>query len=491
MKILFKLFAAGTFFATTASALADVHYVDVNGTDATPPYSSWATAATNIQDAVDAAVAGDEIVVTNGIYATGGRSEDGYTTNRVAIDKSVTVQSVNGPQLTTIDGGGSVRCVYFVNGSASLSGFTLTNGYADKGGGVYCEYPQFSHVVVSNCVITGNRVYISSSEISPSGGGAYGGSLIKCTLTGNSAILFLRHTPSYPLLNRYAYGGGAAFCTLNNCILSDNLVSADNADNDPPYNYKPSYIYAYGGGAYRCTLDNCVFSANSSSSTATGLPGLYAYSYGGGASECNLNNCTLLGNSALCFFNLDNLSGASGGGASEGTLNNCIAWDNFTDPFNEDSLQNYDGLSDLNYCCTTPLPSYGVGNITNEPLFDYASAVRLQPNSPCINAGDNSYVTSATDLDGNPRVSGGTVDIGAYEYQWPITPSGIPPNGIVLTWPTNNLGYDYTGFTVQSTTNLIPPLLWDTNSPAPVVINGQNVVTNPITGDQKFFRLSQ
>jgi hypothetical protein len=47
------------------------------------------------------------------------------------------------------------------------------------------------------------------------------------------------------------------------------------------------------------------------------------------------------------------------------------------------------------------------------------------------------------------------------------------------------------GFTVQSTTNLVPPVVWDTNSPAPVVIDGQNTVTNPITGDQMFFRLSQ
>jgi hypothetical protein len=34
-------------------------------------------------------------------------------------------------------------------------------------------------------------------------------------------------------------------------------------------------------------------------------------------------------------------------------------------------------------------------------------------------------------------------------------------------------------------------VVWITNSPAPVVIAGQNTVTNPITGPQQFFRLSQ
>jgi hypothetical protein len=57
---------------------------------------------------------------------------------------------------------------------------------------------------------------------------------------------------------------------------------------------------------------------------------------------------------------------------------------------------------------------------------------------------------------------------------------------VILAWPTNAIG-----FTLYSTTNLVSPTLWNAVSPAPVVINGQNVVTNPISGAQEFYRLSQ
>ena len=57
---------------------------------------------------------------------------------------------------------------------------------------------------------------------------------------------------------------------------------------------------------------------------------------------------------------------------------------------------------------------------------------------------------------------------------------------IILMWPTND-----TGFTLESTTNLIPPVVWITNSPAPIVVNGQNTVTNPISNGWKFYRLIQ
>jgi len=65
-----------------------------------------------------------------------------------------------------------------------------------------------------------------------------------------------------------------------------------------------------------------------------------------------------------------------------------------------------------------------------------------------------------------------------------LTISSSGPN-VLMSWPTN-----FAEFTLQSTTNLLSPV-WITNSPAPVVVNGQYTVTNPISGTQQFFRLSQ
>ena len=70
-----KLVTTVLFLVVVSTALAGVHYVDVNSTNAMPPYTNWTTAATNIQDAVDAAVVGDEVLVTNGIYASGGENQ--------------------------------------------------------------------------------------------------------------------------------------------------------------------------------------------------------------------------------------------------------------------------------------------------------------------------------------------------------------------------------------------------------------------------------
>ncbi len=62
---------------------------------------------------------------------------------------------------------------------------------------------------------------------------------------------------------------------------------------------------------------------------------------------------------------------------------------------------------------------------------------------------------------------------------------------VIVTWPTDFNGFSYGGYTLQSTTNLGSAAVWSTNSSAPVVIGGQNVIINTMSGAQQFYRLSQ
>lgn len=385
------------------NAIAATRYVNLNSPSPTPPFTNWITAATNIQDAVDAAVAGDEIVVTNGVYETGARQVYGMS-NRVAVTKAVVVRSVNGPSVTTIrgyqmpgaiNGVDAIRCVYLTH-NAVLVGFTLIQGatriygapFTDiPAGGVWCEG---ASSVVSNCVITSNQAF-------DRGGGVYSGTLYNCSLNSN-----------------YAYnGGGAWLSTLINCTLWRNSGAA-------------------AGGAGGCTLNNCMITEN------------WAQYYGGGLDGCVLNNCAIKYNYGLF-----------GGGANGSTLINCVVVNNYSWPggvgsgvrnstlYNSivyysggQNSENYNN-STFNYSCTTPLPN-GPGNFTNAPLLidDFANAnIRFQSNSPCINAGNNAYVTTTDDLYGNPRIVGGTVDVGAYEYRSPyqvwLQQYGLPTDGSV------------------------------------------------------------
>jgi hypothetical protein len=61
-----------------------------------------------------------------------------------------------------------------------------------------------------------------------------------------------------------------------------------------------------------------------------------------------------------------------------------------------------------------------------------------------------------------------------------------PGNAVVMTWPTNAVG-----FQLESTTNLGPSPIWTPVGTAATIVNGQNVLTNPLTVPGTFFRLHQ
>jgi len=136
-----------------------------------------------------------------------------------------------------------------------------------------------------------------------------------------------------------------------------------------------------------------------------------------GSGTLTVTNCTFLGNTAT----------NAGGGISHGTpvhtltVTNCIFWGN-------SDVGGMDESAQIHVSTGTPTVNFsdvqggwtgagGVGNLNVDPLFVDADDLRLTAGSPCIDAGDNSVVTEPTDLDGNPRIANGTVDMGAYEIE--------------------------------------------------------------------------
>lgn len=369
------------------AATAATHYVDLNSMNPTYPFTTWSTAATNIQDGIDAATDGDQVLVTNGVYNSGSRIAGDGSINRVVVTNAMTVQSVNGWVTATIDGGHAMRCVYLTYG-AILKGFTLTNGTAGggDGGAANCIHTNLnlpSNALVSDCLV------ISNSS-------GYGGGIAFCTAS-NCLITCNKSSGS---------GGGAGYCILNNCVLCSNSAGF------------------YGGGASGgiSILNNCVVFRNSAASSS---------GKGGGVFGSTLNNCLVVSNTCG--------SGIGGGGTAGCTLNNCVVVGNvgfygaffdggspFTNVNNSIICYNSGGLNWLGLTmtnsCTTPMPP-GRDNITNAPLFANLTAndFHLTAASPCINAGKNAPIIYPTDLDGNPRIIAGTVDIGAYEFQSPTS----------------------------------------------------------------------
>jgi len=273
---------------------AATRYVVKNNPGAQAPYTTWATAARDIQTAIDAAWPQDLILVSNGVYDTGGRlfgSVGG--TNRVVLTNGVTVRAVNGAAVTAIvgrphtaqtnDGPRAVRCVYMESGT-TLEGFTLRNGHSYRynysgGGGALCQSTsaRLNHVVVSDC----------SSDYR--GGGVLSGTISNGVIRNN----------------RSRDGGGVSGSTLFNCLVYSNTASENGGGIYNSARVVDCTVYQntarYGGGIYEAGATRVHVYANSAQS-------------GGGTYRVNLTDSLIYSNRAT----------ESGGGVVNGVISNCV-----------------------------------------------------------------------------------------------------------------------------------------------------------------------
>jgi uncharacterized repeat protein (TIGR03803 family) len=112
---------------------------------------------------------------------------------------------------------------------------------------------------------------------------------------------------------------------------------------------------------------------------------------------------------------------------------------------------------------------------------DSANSDGAYPSGGLISSGNTLYGMAAA----GGSSGKGTVFSLSFPPQLTINRSGA---NVVLAWPTNFAGFDYTGFTLQSTTNL-SPTDWSPVAQSAVTNAGQISVTVPTTVERKFFRL--
>ena len=344
------------------------------------PYDTWAKAYNNIADAMDASVAGDKVLVSNGTYVLA---------QTLLVSNGINVVSAGGSAVTTIDGNDSVVCLHLSNENAHVSGFTITGGRGNgtlplRSAAVNIQAPpaKTSGGTVSNCVIAGNTMigfYASAGFIKN------GGSILDCVLTNNSSTTY----------GAIEVEGGNAI--IDRCVIAHN-----------------SGGYAGGGGVSiwgGATLRNCLIAGN----TVSGRGGGLALENNTGIT---IENCTIVRNA----------TGNLGGGifmdtdTASSVLRNLIVYFNSASSGNSNIHRTVGSLS---YLCSTDF-SGTTGSTADDPAFDDAGSgfgpsatlgnYHIRSDSPANKSGLNqAWMTSGVDLDGEQRIQGGTVNMGAYE----------------------------------------------------------------------------
>jgi len=338
------------------------------------------------------------------------------------------------------EGGG----IYNYQSDLNLTNCTFDENSAHRGGGIYNGY---SSPKIADCTFIRNTADFGAGVYNYTPTGENAGEIdqdrrstsifVNCTFTANSAednggaIYSFENNPSLTnctiIENSAGYGGGG-ICFRNSepnligCSINGNSARYGGGMYNDSSNLKLTNCkfianagLDYGGGMYNISssnlsLNNCIIVANR------------ANYYGGGMSNNNIDlsftNCTLSGNSAR-----NGSAIAFNGGRSTAGIIDCILWDGGNEIWNNDNSRITISYSNIHGGWL------GTGNIDDDPLFADPNGpdnipgtedddLRLAPLSPCIDTGDPNYVPGPDkeDLDANPRIVSGRVDMGAYEF---------------------------------------------------------------------------